>query len=125
MGVIALRPFHPTYFSPPPLGIIRLRRIMSEPNQQKQLTAIVHGYVQGVSFRYHTHRAANRLGVTGWVANQRDGTVKVVAEGDEAALRQLVAFLHEGSPAAHVQRVEEKWTDATGEFSRFSVNYLG
>ena len=98
---------------------------MSEPNQQKQLTAIVHGYVQGVSFRYHTHRAANRLGVTGWVANQRDGTVKVVAEGDEDALRQFVAFLHEGSPAARVQRVEETWAAPTGEFSRFSVKYLG
>ena len=98
---------------------------MSDLSQQKQVTAIVHGYVQGVSFRYHTHRAANRLGMTGWVANQRDGTVKVVAEGDEAALRQMVAFLHEGSPAAHVQRVEEKWADATGEFSRFSVKYLG
>ena len=98
---------------------------MSDLSQQKQVTAIVHGYVQGVSFRYHTHRTANRLGVTGWVANQRDGTVKVVAEGDEASLRQLIAFLHEGSPAASVQRVEEKWTEATGEFNRFSVKYLG
>lgn len=98
---------------------------MSELNQQKRVTAIVHGYVQGVSFRYHTHRAANRLGVTGWVANQRDGTVKTVAEGDEDALRQFVAFLHEGSPAARVQRVEETWADATGEFNRFSVKYLG
>ncbi|WP_420643063.1 acylphosphatase [Candidatus Leptofilum sp.] len=97
---------------------------MSDLDPQKQVTAVVHGYVQGVSFRYYTHRAANRLGLTGWVANQRDRTVKVVAEGRESALRQLIAFLHEGSPAAQVQRVDEKWTEATGEFSRFSVNYM-
>jgi acylphosphatase len=96
---------------------------MSEPNQQKQLTAVVHGAVQGVSFRYYTHRTANRLGVTGWVANQPDGTVKVVAEGEEAALRQLAAFLQEGPAAATVQQVEEKWSEATGEFQIFSVRY--
>ncbi|WP_420627561.1 acylphosphatase [Candidatus Leptofilum sp.] len=98
---------------------------MPDLDPHKQVTAVVHGYVQGVSFRYYTHRTANRLGLTGWVANQRDRTVKVVAEGDEAALHQLVAFLHEGSPAASVQRVDVKWADATGEFSRFSVKYMG
>ena len=91
--------------------------------QQKQLKAIVHGYVQGVSFRYFTHRAANRLGVTGWVANQPDGTVVVVAEGEEAALQGLLEFLHEGSPAARVSQVEERWAEATGAFSKFSVRY--
>ncbi|GJM42096.1 MAG: acylphosphatase [Ardenticatenaceae bacterium] len=97
---------------------------MSDLDPHKQLTAVIHGYVQGVSFRYYTHRAANRLGLTGWVANQRDRTVKLVAEGSESALRQLVVFLHEGSPAARVQRVDVKWTEATGEFNRFSVKYM-
>lgn len=92
--------------------------------QLKQLTAIVHGYVQGVSFRYYTQRTARRLGVTGWVANQRDGTVKVVAEGDEANLQELLAFLQEGSPAANVQRVEARWGEAEGTFSNFSVRLI-
>lgn len=96
---------------------------MSDLLQQKQVTAVVHGYVQGVSFRYYTHRAANRLGLTGWVANQRDGTVKVVAEGDEANLREFVAFLQDGSPAANVQRVDEQWAAPTGDFHKFSVRY--
>ena len=92
-------------------------------SQQKQLTAIVHGYVQGVSFRYYTQRAANRLGLTGWVANRRDGTVKAVVEGDEAALRQFLAFLHQGSPAARVARVEETWAEAEGDYQNFSVRF--
>ena len=91
--------------------------------QHKQLTAIVHGYVQGVSFRYYTRLAANRLGVIGWVANRRDGTVKVVAEGEEAALQEFLTFLHEGSPAASVERVDEVWVEAEGEFQNFSVRF--
>lgn len=92
--------------------------------QQKQLTAVVEGYVQGVSFRYYTHRAANRLGLTGWVANQRDGTVKVVAEGREADLLTLLSFLQEGSPAARVKQVKSTWSEATGGFKNFSVRYI-
>ena len=93
-------------------------------SQQKQLTAIVHGYVQGVSFRYYTRQTANRLGLTGWVANRRDGTVKAVAEGNEATLEELLAFLHEGSPAARVERVEETWAEAEDAFRNFSVRYI-
>jgi len=93
-------------------------------SQHKQLTAIVHGYVQGVSFRYYTRRAADRLGLTGWVANRRDGTVKVVAEGDEATLQEFLAFLHKGSPAASVARVDETCADADGAFQNFSVRFI-
>jgi acylphosphatase len=89
--------------------------------QLKQLTAIVHGYVQGVAFRYYTRRAATQLGISGWVANRRDGTVKVVAEGNEVALQALLSFLHEGPPAAHVQRVETVWGEATDTFNEFSI----
>jgi len=97
---------------------------MTNMPQHKQLTAIVYGYVQGVSFRYFTQRTANRLGLTGWVANRRDGTVQVVAEGSEADLQAFLTFLHKGSPAAHVQRVDETWTEAEGAFQNFSVRFI-
>lgn len=90
----------------------------------KQLTAVVHGYVQGVSFRYYTQQTARGLGITGWVANRPDGTVKIVAEGDEASLQQLLTFLHKGSPAAQVQRVVETWTEAEDAFHNFSVRFI-
>lgn len=92
-------------------------------SQLKQLTAVIHGTVQGVSFRYYTQQAARRLGVTGWVANQRNGTVKVMAEGDEATLQAFLDFLHDGPPAAHVQRVDATWAEGTGDFHTFSVRY--
>ncbi len=86
-----------------------------------RLEATVHGLVQGVYFRQYTCQEARRLNLVGWVANQPDGTVRVVAEGPEAALRQLLEFLHRGSPAARVERVESAWPAATGSFVVFQV----
>jgi acylphosphatase len=91
---------------------------------KRRLEAVVFGYVQGVSFRYYTRREAERLRLSGWVANQYDGTVKVVAEGSEASLQELARFLLRGSPAARVDRVQADWLDATDEFPNFTVRLL-
>ena len=89
-----------------------------------RLTATVHGLVQGVSFRYYTEREAQKLGLTGWVANHPDRTVRVVAEGSETAVTQFVEFLHRGSPSARVNKVDSQYLPATGEFSNFRVRWL-
>ena len=90
---------------------------------QARLHARVHGRVQGVNFRYYTTRTARRLGVTGWVANRRDGTGEIVAEGDREDLEELLSFLHRGSPSASVADVEVDWRDPSGEFDSFRVRY--
>lgn len=87
----------------------------------RRLEAIVFGYVQGVSFRYYTRREAVRLQLSGWVANQYDGTVKVVAEGSQESLQELAKFLLNGSPAARVDHVKADWLDATNKYSDFNV----
>lgn len=84
----------------------------------------MHGLVQGVYFRHYTLREARRLGVVGWVANQPDGAVHVVAEGDEDALRRLLDYLHHGPPAARVEQVDSVWAVASGNFADFRVRYL-
>jgi len=68
----------------------------------KQIHAIVRGRVQGVGFRASTAHEARRLGLDGWVRNQLDGTVEVVAAGDDAAVDELAAWLKQGSRGAHV-----------------------
>ncbi len=88
---------------------------------QARLEAVVHGFVQGVSFRYYTVREAARLDVTGWVRNRWDGTVEVVAEGDRSRLEELLAWLEHGPSAAEVERVDARWAEPAGEFSRFEV----
>jgi acylphosphatase len=88
------------------------------------MEAVVTGYVQGVSFRYYARQEARRLGLTGWVANSPDGSVRVVVEGSQKKLGEFSNFLLAGSPQAHVDHVQADWLDATGEFSGFSVCYL-
>jgi len=67
--------------------------------------AVVRGQVQGVFFRDTTVELAHRLGVFGWVRNADDGTVEVHAEGEDAAVDELVEFLRQGPPAAAVEDV--------------------
>ena len=49
--------------------------------EQTRLHAVVHGRVQGVSFRYFVMECARRLDLFGWVRNRYDGTVEVMVEG--------------------------------------------
>ena len=89
-----------------------------------QLEATVNGRVQGVSFRYYTQQEARRLGVTGWVANQEDGSVKVVAQGTEDALGNLAKFLQRGPSMARVDQVNISWVEAVKRFAQFKIRYL-
>lgn len=88
-----------------------------------RLEAIVHGFVQGVNFRYYTLRQAAQLGLVGSVRNRWDGTVEVIAEGDREKLEQLLRWLHRGPRSAVVERVDVRWTEPTGSFTRFEVRY--
>jgi acylphosphatase len=79
--------------------------------------------VQGVAFRAFTRRQAHRLGLAGWVRNERDGSVRLVAEGPRYALERLLLAVHEGPPGARVDDVMAAWSAATGEFDGFGVRF--
>jgi acylphosphatase len=67
---------------------------------------IVHGRVQGVSFRAATAAEATAAGVAGWVRNRRDGSVEAVFEGGCEGVEALVDFCRRGPRLARVERVE-------------------
>ena len=73
---------------------------------------VIHGRVQGVSYRWWSVGEAEALGLDGWVRNRRDGTVEMVVAGDEAVVMQMIERCREGPPAARVEHVE---TSETGE----------
>ena len=67
---------------------------------------VVHGYVQGVGFRFAVEREARARGVSGWVRNRPDGTVEAVFEGEPADVETLVEFCRRGPRGAVIERVE-------------------
>ena len=63
------------------------------------------GRVQGVWFRGSAQTEARRLGVTGYATNLADGSVEVLAHGDDSAIDQFVAWLQRGPRLARVDAV--------------------
>ena len=81
----------------------------------------VTGRVQGVAFRWHTVRQAQSLGLVGWVRNQPDGSVRLVAEGERPALEAMVLWAGRGPDHARVESCRPRWQQATGQFDTFDV----
>lgn len=90
------------------------------PTQQR-LVAVVRGQVQGVGFRWFVQREATRIGLDGWVSNQPDRSVEVVAEGPDAALDQLVLQLWEGPLGSSVSGVDVRHEPARGNIVGFTI----
>lgn len=83
----------------------------------------VFGEVHYVGFRFSTIEVARDLGLVGWVKNESDGTVQIVAEGEKEKLENLVTWAKQGPLLARVEKVEANWEKATGEISGFEAQY--
>jgi acylphosphatase len=89
-------------------------------DESRAIRYLVAGRVQGVYYRAATVAEAQRLRLRGAVRNLPDGRVEVIAAGDDAAHRELAAWLWRGPPAARVDSVQiEEWLEPVGE--RFVV----
>jgi len=88
-----------------------------------RIDALVRGRVQSVGFRYFVRTAARRLDVTGWIRNEPDGTVRVVAEGQSDKLRHLLHALHTGPSLASVKSVDVTWLEQAPECADFSIHF--
>ena len=90
-----------------------------------RLEATVRGRVQGVGFRYFVVRESRRLGLSGWVANEADGSVRLVAEGTADAIGQLEEAIRVGPAGAVVDGVSSVRMPSTGRFGDFGVRSAG
>ncbi len=93
---------------------------MSAP-ELARVEAVVHGRVQGVSYRAFAAEEARMRGIIGWVKNEPGGTVRLVAEGPRPLLERLLDALHVGPPLARVQRIDETWTPPEDRHSGFEI----
>ena len=88
----------------------------------KKIQAIASGKVQGVGFRMYTQSKAEELGVVGFVQNLIDGTVKIVAAGEDDKVDALIDWAKSGSPPAKVEDLQtEAMEYQSGEFDRFEI----
>ncbi len=86
------------------------------------LTLKIYGSVQGVGFRWRAREKAKKLGLVGYVKNLSDGTVELVAEGEEEQLKKMLEYCKIGPWFAHVEMVEEEWKSVSGlEFEDFKI----
>nr|WP_167942227.1 acylphosphatase [Desulfobaculum xiamenense] len=87
----------------------------------RSLQCVVTGKVQGVMFRSWVHDQARNLGVNGWIRNLADGTVEVLAQGDEESINTLKRRLLAGPPLSRVDNVQCKWIDYDKEHQGFQI----
>lgn len=88
-----------------------------------KVSLIISGRVQGVFFRQSTRDKAIQLGLAGFVKNESDGTVYVLATGSLPKVEELIAWCHKGPPSASVKHVEVKYLPLKADepLTRFEV----
>ena len=79
----------------------------------KRLT--IAGRVHGVGYRAWMVEQAERLGVSGWVRNRRDGTIEALVDGDVASVEELLRLCRRGPPFATVTEIVEELAEPCNE----------
>lgn len=82
---------------------------------------LVKGRVQCVGYRWFVYENALELGLTGYVKNMSDGSVFVVAQGDQQNLVQFTAKLRTGPSFAHVLELDISESDEEIQYSLFKI----
>jgi acylphosphatase len=90
-----------------------------KPTQAKRY--VVRGRVQGVGFRWFVEHEAQLLGIAGWVRNNHDGSVEILAQGTRDQLSGLHSRLREGPRAARVDAVEVSDASPVAGLSSFRI----
>ncbi len=83
--------------------------------------ARITGHVQGVAYRAWTRGRARALGLTGWVKNCDDGSVRAWFEGDPEAVQTMLKELWDGPGAAVVTDVRSEEAEPQGRFRTFEI----
>ncbi|OIO70796.1 MAG: hypothetical protein AUJ57_08010 [Zetaproteobacteria bacterium CG1_02_53_45] len=96
---------------------------MSACQYNECLIARIQGRVQGVGFRYHTQIQANRLGISGWVRNCKDGAVEACIGGSEAQVAAMKQWLKQGPDCARVESIEFSTGHLPESCNDFRIQY--
>jgi len=93
-----------------------------DSGEQVRADVTFRGTVQGVGFRYTTRHVASGFAVTGFVCNEPDGSVTLVAEGQRAEVEGLIAAVQR-EMASTIRATDVAWGAATGQYDGFGVRF--
>ena len=94
---------------------------INDSSQYITVHLIISGKVQGVYFRKHTQDISLQNNVYGWVQNLLNGDVECVLEGLKSNVDKVIIWCHQGPPNSHVDNVEIKYEEFTGQFTDFKI----
>jgi acylphosphatase len=89
----------------------------------RRINITVFGKVQGVLFRASICQKAKEFNLIGWVKNQSDDSVKIIAQGKKDNLEKLIKWCYNGPKNAIIEKVDIEWKKATNEFKNFEIKY--
>jgi len=80
------------------------------------------GIVQGVGFRPFIYRLASERFLQGYVLNLGDAGVRLVVEGREEKIKDLIQEIQQNPPSiSRIETLDTEWIEASGEFSDFAI----
>ena len=91
------------------------------PPAPRRMLVRFEGHVQGVGFRYTVVHIASSFAVDGFVRNEPDGSVVVVAEGDRDELMRFHTHIRASQLGRYIMSDKITWEPATGEYAGFRV----
>lgn len=92
-------------------------------NNMRRVHVIVYGRVQGVFFRHNTKKIADRFNVKGWVRNNPNDTVEIIAEGKDGVIDKFLNWCRKGPIGARIDKLEVREEEYQGEVKEFSIIY--
>lgn len=90
---------------------------------KKHVTLKITGLVHGIGYRYTSKKEAKKRGIVGYVTNLSDGSVELVAEGEEQTLKDFIIWCYNGVGLATVQTIEDTWADSAGKYNDFVIKF--
>lgn len=84
---------------------------------------VVSGRVQGVGFRYYTVRVADCYGITGWVRNNYDGTVEILAQGPENMMKDFILKIKNGPITSEVTSINIDKRSIVRKYTSFEIKF--
>jgi len=87
----------------------------------KELELILKGRVQGVNFRKEVKRFALDNGLNGFAENLEDGSVRILVQGEENKIKELVSWIKKGPGISFIEDINLNWREISENYTSFFV----